>query len=108
MNIDFYILGTLVAVISYFLKDVYKSFQKLEERHEEMHEKVIKLESKVERLTEKLPDDIEKLEKIIENQLVYFDKQIEEIKRAVRHSEASIKTFGSSFVEIIERIENTK
>jgi predicted transcriptional regulator len=108
MNIDFYILGTLLAVISYFLKDVYKSFQKLERRHEEMNEKVIKLESKVERLTEKLPDDIEKLEKLLENQLIYFDRQIEEIKRAVRHSEASIKTVSTAFVEIIDRIEKNK
>ena len=108
MNIDFYILGTLLAVISYFLKDVYKSFQKLERKHEEMNEKVIKIESKVERLTEKLPDDIEKLEKLLENQLVYFDKQIEEIKRAVRHSEASIKTVSAAFVEVLERMERVK
>ena len=95
-----YILLALIGIIGYFLRDLHNRFKEAVSDNEKMHDKVVKLEGKVERLDEKMPSEIANLEKIMELKFEQFNKQFEELTKAIRHAEKTMTAQAEAFVKL--------
>ena len=99
-----YIIISLVTVLfgiaRYFFKDLHRKFIQSEERNDLLHDKVVKLEGKVERLDEKMPGDIANLEKVMDLKFEQFNKQFEELTKAIRHAEKTMTAQAEAFVKL--------
>ena len=95
-----YILLALIGVIGWFLRDLHSRFKDAVRDSEELHDKVVKLEGKVERLDEKMPSEIANLEKIMELKFEQFNKQFEELTKAIRHAEKTMTAQAEAFVKL--------
>ena len=95
-----YILLALIGIIGYFLRDLHNRFKEAVSDNEKMHDKVVKLEGKVERLDEKMPSEIANLEKIMESKFEQFNKQFEELTKAIRHAEKTMTAQAEAFVKL--------
>ena len=97
-----YIILTLVSVLfgiaRYFFKDLHRKFIQSEKKNELLHDKVVKLEGKVERLDEKMPSDIANLERIMELKFEHFNKQFEELTKAITHAERT-------FIKLLQEVK---
>ena len=65
----------------------------------------MKLEGKVENLNEKMPSEIENLERIMDLKFEQFNKQFEELSRAIRHAERTMKANAEAFVQLFKDIK---
>jgi len=100
MELYQYILTALFAVVSYFLRDVYSRYKQLEKEHWKLNDRTMKLEGKIDNLNEKVPSEIEKLERIMDLKFEQFNKQFEDLSRAIRHAERTMKTNAETFVQL--------
>jgi uncharacterized protein YukE len=66
----------------------------------------MKLEGKIENLNEKMPSEIENLERIMDLKFEQFNKQFEELSRAIRHAERTMKANAEAFVQLFKDIKN--
>jgi len=103
-----YIILTLVSVLfgiaRHFFKDLHKKIIESEKKSEEIHDKVVKLEGKVERLDEKMPSDIANLEKVMNLKFEQFNKQFEELTKAIRHAERTMTNQAEAFVKLLQEV----
>ena len=99
-----YILLALIGIIGYFLRDLHNRFKEAVSDNEKMHDKVVKLEGKVERLDEKMPSEIANLEKIMELKFEQFNKQFEELTKAIRHAEKTMTAQAEAFVKLLNDV----
>ena len=99
-----YIFLALIGVIGWFLRDLHSRFKDAVSESEELHDKVVKLEAKVERLDEKMPSEIANLEKIMELKFEQFNKQFEELTKAIRHAERTMATQAEAFVKLLNDV----
>jgi peptidoglycan hydrolase CwlO-like protein len=99
-----YIIISLITVLfgiaRYFFKDLHRKFLQSEKRNDLLHDKVVKLEGKVERLDEKMPSDIANLEKVMDLKFEQFNKQFEELTKAIRHAEKTMTSQAEAFVKL--------
>lgn len=102
MEIYQYILSGLLAIIGYFLKDVYARYKQLEKEHWKLSDRTMRLEGKIDNLNEKMPSEIENLERIMDLKFEQFNKQFEELSRAIRHAERTMKANAEAFVELFK------
>jgi uncharacterized protein YukE len=65
----------------------------------------MKLEGKIENLNEKMPSEIENLERIMDLKFEQFNKQFEELSRAIRHAERTMKANAEAFVQLFKDIK---
>jgi hypothetical protein len=65
----------------------------------------MKLEGKLENLNEKMPSEIENLERIMDLKFEQFNKQFEELSRAIRHAERTMKANAEAFVQLFKDIK---
>lgn len=100
MEVPNYIFLALIGGISWFLRDLHSRFKDAVSESEELHDKVVKLEGKVERLDEKMPSEIANLEKIMELKFEQFNKQFEELTKAIRHAEKTMTAQAEAFVKL--------
>jgi len=105
MEIEKYILGLAVAVVSYFLKDLFGRFNELKKQVDKLHDENVRLASKVERIDEKLPTDIANLEKVMNLKFEQFNVQFEELKRAIIHAENTMKANTEAFLTLLQDIK---
>jgi len=105
MEIYQYILSGLLAIIGYFLKDVYSRYKQLEKEHWKLSDRTMKLEGKLDNLTEKMPSEIENLERIMDLKFEQFNKQFEELSRAIRHAERTMKANAQTFVQLLQEFK---
>jgi len=101
-----YIVTSLLGVVGYFLRDVYTRYKSLEKEHWELTDRTMKLEGKVENLNEKMPSEIKNLERIMDLKFEQFNKQFEELSRAIRHAERTMKANAEAFVQLFKDIKN--
>lgn len=99
-----YIFLALIGIIGYFLRDLHNRFKDAVSESEELHDKVMKLEGKVERLDEKMPSEIANLEKIMELKFEQFNKQFEELTKAIRQAERTMTTQAEAFVKLLNDV----
>lgn len=104
MEIIKYIIGLSVAVISYFLKDLFSRFNELKKEVDKLHDENVRLSSKVERIDEKLPTDIANLEKVMNIKFEQFNVQFEELKRAIVHAENTMKSNTEAFLTLLQDV----
>jgi predicted nuclease with TOPRIM domain len=102
MEIYQYILSGLLAIIGYFLKDVYARYKQLEKEHWKLSDRTMRLEGKIDNLNEKMPSEIENLERIMDLKFEQFNKQFEELSRAIRHAEQTMKSNAQTFVQLLQ------
>ena len=104
-----YIILTLVSVLfgiaRYFFKDLHRKFMQSEKKSEDLHDKVVKLEGKVERLDEKMPSEIANLEKVMDLKFEQFNKQFEELTKAIRHAERTMTNQAEAFVKLLQEVK---
>jgi len=100
MELYQYILTALLAIIGYFLRDVYSRYKQLEKEHWKLNDRAMKLEGKIDNLNEKVPSEIENLERIMDLKFEQFNKQFEDLSRAIRHAERTMKTNAETFVQL--------
>ena len=100
-----YILLALIAIIGYFLRDLHARFRDALNDSEEMHDRVVKLEAKVERLDEKMPSEIANLEKVMDLKFEQFNKQFEELTKAIRHAERTMTSQADAFVKLLQDVK---
>ena len=100
MELYQYILTGLFAVVSYFLRDVYSRYKQLEKEHWKLSDKTMRLEGKLDNLNEKMPSEIENLERIMDLKFEQFNKQFEDLARAIRHAERTMKANAEAFVQL--------
>ena len=100
MELYQYILTALFAVVSYFLRDVYSRYKQLEKEHWKLNDRTMKLEGKIDNLNEKVPSEIENLERMMDLKFEQFNKQFEDLSRAIRHAERTMKTNAETFVQL--------
>jgi len=101
-----YIVTSLLGVVGYFLRDVYTRYKSLEKEHWELTDRTMELEGKVENLNEKMPSEIKNLERIMDLKFEQFNKQFEELSRAIRHAERTMKANAEAFVQLFKDIKN--
>ena len=99
-----YILTALLAIVGYFLRDVYSRYKQLEKEHWKLSDRTMKLEGKLENLNEKMPSEIANLEKLMELQFKQFSEQISELKRAIVHAENTMKQQGDAYIKLFENM----
>lgn len=102
MEIYQYILSSLLAIIGYFLRDIYSRYKQLEKEHWKLSDRTMRLEGKLDNLNEKMPSEIENLERIMDLKFEQFNKQFEELSRAIRHAERTMKANAEAFVELLK------
>ena len=102
MEIYQYILASLLAIIGYFLRDIYSRYKQLEKEHWKLSDRTMRLEGKLDNLNEKMPSEIENLERIMDLKFEQFNKQFEELSRAIRHAERTMKANAEAFVELLK------
>ena len=95
-----YILTALLAIVGYFLRDVYSRYKQLEKEHWKLSDKTMRLEGKLDNLNEKMPSEIENLERIMDLKFEQFNKQFEDLARAIRHAERTMKANAEAFVQL--------
>ena len=100
MELYQYILTGLFAVVSYFLRDVYSRYKALEKEHWKLSDRTMKLEGKLDNLNEKMPSELENLERIMDLKFEQFNKQFEDLARAIRHAERTMKANAEAFVQL--------
>ena len=92
------LITVLFGVVRYFFKDLHNKFIESEKKSEEMHDKVVKLQGRVERLDEKMPSEIANLERIMELKFEHFNKQFEELTKAITHAERT-------FIKLLQEVK---
>ena len=95
-----YILTALLAIVGYFLRDVYSRYKALEKEHWKLSDRTMKLEGKLDNLNEKMPSEIENLERIMDLKFDQFNRQFEELSRSIRHVERTMKANAETFVQL--------
>jgi len=105
MEIYQYILSGLLAIVGYFLRDVYSRYKALEKEHWKLSDRTMKLEGKLDNLNEKMPSEIENLERIMDLKFEQFNKQFEELSRAIRHAERTMKANAQTFVQLLQEFK---
>lgn len=112
MNPEDYIkiaIGLVVAIISYFLKDLIKSFKELEDKvnnkSTRFHDEVNILKSKVATLEQNHDTKFDNLEKIIDLKFKQHNQNLEELKTAIRHAERTINSNATAFVELLTELK---
>jgi len=98
------LITVLFGVVRHFFKDLHNKFIESERKSEEIHDKVVKLEGKVERLDEKMPSDIANLEKVMDLKFEQFNKQFEELTKAIRHAERTMTSQAEAFVKLLQEV----
>jgi len=88
-----YIVTALLGVVGYFLRDVYSRYKSLEKEHWKLSDRTMKLEGK-------MPSEIENLERIMDLKFEQFNKQFEDLARAIRHAERTMKANAEAFVQL--------
>ena len=100
-----YIVTGLLGIVGYFLRDVYSRYKALEKEHWKLSDRTMKLEGKLDNLNEKMPSEIENLERIMDLKFEQFNKQFEELSRAIRHAERTMKANAEAFVQLFKDIK---
>ena len=95
-----YILTALLAIVGYFLRDVYSRYKQLEKEHWKLNDRTMKLEGKIDNLNEKVPSELENLERIMDLKFDQFNRQFEELSRSIRHVERTMKANAETFVQL--------
>jgi peptidoglycan hydrolase CwlO-like protein len=104
MELDFlkWAIGIAIIVIGYFLNDVFKRFQNLNEKTDvsisKFKEEHGKLKGEINLLKTQMPSDIKNLEKVM-------DLKFDEIKKMISHTEQTIKTNSQAFTLLYEEMK---
>lgn len=99
-----YILLALISIIGYFLRDLHSRLKDTISDKDDIHDKVVRIESKVQRLDEKMPSEIANLEKVMDLKFEQFNKQFEELTKAIRHAERTMTNQAEAFVKLLQEV----
>jgi predicted PurR-regulated permease PerM len=112
MNAEDYIkiiIGLVIAVISYFVKDLIKQLKdltsKVDSKVTKFHDEVSILKSKVSTLEQSHDTKFDNLEKIIDLKFQQQNQNIDELKTAIRHAERTINNNATAFVELLTELK---
>lgn len=112
MNAEDYIklvIGLVVAIIGYFVKDLVKQLKDLsthvDSKTVKFHDEVSILKSKVSALEQSHDTKFDNLEKIIDLKFTQQNQNIEELKSAVRHAERTINMNATAFVDLLKELK---
>jgi predicted nuclease with TOPRIM domain len=97
-----YILLALISIIGYFLRDLHSRLKDTISDKDDIHDKVVRIESKVQRLDEKMPSEIANLEKVMDLKFEQFNDKFEELTKAIRHAEKTMTNQANAFVELLK------
>jgi hypothetical protein len=94
--------GLALAIISFFLKDLFNRFKETRNDVNELHDEHVRLMAKIDRIDEKVPTDIANLEKVMNIKFEQFNVQFEELKRAIVHAENTMKANTEAFLKLLQ------
>lgn len=97
-----YILLALISIIAYFLRDLHSRLKDTIKDKDDIHDKVVRIESNVQRLDEKMPSEIANLEKVMDLKFEQFNDKFEELTKAIRHAEKTMTNQANAFVELLK------
>ena len=99
------LITVLFGVVRYFFKDLHNKFLDSENKSEEMHNKIVKLQGRVERLDEKMPSEIANLERIMELKFEQFNSKFDDLTKVIRHAERTMTSQAESFVKLLQEFK---
>jgi Fe-S-cluster formation regulator IscX/YfhJ len=103
------VIGLVVAIIGYFVKDLVKQLKDLnnnvDSKTVKFHDEVSILKSKVTALEQAHDTKFDNLEKIIDLKFTQQNQNIDELKSAVRHAERTINMNATVFVDLLKELK---
>lgn len=103
------LIGSAVAIVSYFLKDVHGRQKKYEEKvdkaTQKYHDEISTLKQRVTNLESTINREVKVMEEKMELQFKTINQNMEDLKSSIRHLERSFATSSQAFALILDEFK---